>query len=138
MTRFTYDEFYPDPYFDNTQATTEDCIKYILQKRPLDFLPHFRKDNLRLNKHFPITDEELKIVVNRFKAAYDTLEVIEIKDTCCIVNENQSRVDGVYTIAATSVNETVHLSGNWHVEFERDKDWGYWCIYSVLIDEIGF
>lgn len=42
MTCFTYDEFYPDPYFDNTQAATEDCIKCILQKMPMGWAPHFR------------------------------------------------------------------------------------------------
>jgi hypothetical protein len=27
MTRFTYDEFHPDPIYDNTRTALEDCIK---------------------------------------------------------------------------------------------------------------
>lgn len=55
MTCFTYDEFYPDPYFDNTQAANEDCIKDILQKKPIDFMPHFKNENLRLNEYKQLT-----------------------------------------------------------------------------------
>jgi hypothetical protein len=138
MTSFTYDEFYPDPYFDNTQAATEDCIKCILQKRPLGWMPHFRKENLTLNNHDQITEEELKNFVNRFKDTYDNLEIIELKETSCIVEGNKSRVDGIYNIAATSSTETVCLSGNWKVDFERDEDLGYWYIYSVEIAGINF
>ena len=138
MSSFIYDEFYPDPYFDNTQAATEDCIKCILQKRPLGWMPHFRKENLSLNSHDQITEEELKIIVNRFKDAYDNLEIIEIKETSCIVEENKSRVDGIYNVAATSSSETTCISGNWQVDFERDEDLGYWYIYSVEIAGINF
>jgi len=134
MTYFTYDEFYPDPFFDNAQAATEDCIKCILQKMPLGWMPYYRKENLRLNSHDQITEEELKNLVNRFKAGYDNLEVIEIKDTSCTVNENQSRVNGIYNICASSGNEAIHISGNWYVDFEKDEDFGYWYIYSVEIE----
>lgn len=124
MTCFTYDEFYPDPYFDNPQAATEDCIKYILQKMPMNFMPHFRKENLQLNNHLQLTEGQLKAFVNRFKETYDAFKVIEIKDTSCIVVENKSTVNGIYHIEAISGNETINLSGTWHVDFERDADFG--------------
>lgn len=138
MTCFTYDEFYPDPYFDNTQVATDDCIKCILEKSSLDWTPHFRKENLRLNNHISLTDEALKIIVNRYKETFDDIEIVELEATNCMVDKNQSRVDGIYKVVATSANETIHLSGNWYVDFEKDADLGYWYICSVEISGINF
>lgn len=123
MTCFTYDEFYPDPYFDNTQAATEDCIKCILQKMPFDFMPHFKNDNLRLNHHYPINEQQFKQIVNQFKTAYENIEIVTLKDAACNVDENKSTVDGDYALTVTTGNETSHLSGTWEVSFEKMRSW---------------
>ncbi len=138
MTCFTYDEFYPDPYYDNTRAAVDDCINIIPQKRPMEWTPYFNKENLRLNNHTLLTEEELKIIVNRFKEAYSGIEIIEIKDTGCAVNESKSVVDGHYNLTAIIANESTNLSGNWQVFFEKDNDLGYWYINAVEIEGVNF
>jgi len=137
-TWFTYDEFYPDPYYDNTEAATNDCIQCILEKRPIGWTPHFRSNNLRLNNHHSIAEAELKTIVNNFKAAYDNIEILQLKDTACIVDKNMSTVTGVYEVAATIANEAIQLSGTWQVTFERDEDLGYWYIIAVDIEGINY
>ena len=137
-TYFTYDEFYPDPYYENTQAATDECIMYILQQDPMEWTHHFRKENLRLNNHHPITQEKLKEIVNQFKAAYESLEISQLTDTECIVDQDISTVTGMYELTATTAIETIQLSGNWRVSFERDEDLGYWYINAVEIEEINF
>lgn len=138
MSCYTYDDFYPDPYFDNTQAATEDCIKCILEKMPMKWTPHFRCNNLRLNNHFSLKEEELKIVVNRYKETFDNIEIVELEATDCTVDGSECQVVGIYKVAATSANVTIHLSGNWYVDFEKDDDFSYWYIYSVKIEGISF
>ncbi len=137
-TCFTYDEFYPDPYFDNTETATNDCIQCILEKTPIGWTPHFRSNNLRLNNHHSLTEAELKTIVNNFKAAYDNIEILQLRDTACIVHENISTVAGIYEVAAKTATETIQLSGNWQVTFERDEDLGYWYINAVDIEGINF
>ncbi len=138
MSCFTYDEFHPDPYYENAEAATNECIRNILQQDPMEWTHHFRKENLRLNNHYPITEEELKAIVNQFKAAYESIEITILKDTACIVDENKSTVDGIYEIAATTGSEAIQLPGTWQVSFEKDEDLGYWYINGVVIKGINF
>lgn len=138
MSSFIYDEFYPDPYYDNTRVATEECINYILEKDPLEWTHNFHHDNLQLNQHSLLTLEDLKTIVNRFKAAYDNLEIIELKETGCTVDEDSSDVCGSYVVNAVTGNDTLTLSGKWVVNFERDTDLGYWFIKAVNIEGICF
>jgi hypothetical protein len=137
-TNFIYDEFHPDPVYDNTRAATEDCIYYILQKEPMKWTHHFKNENLQLNEHHGLMIEELKNMVNRFKMAYDNLEINDIKAIKCIVNEKESWVEGNYSISATSGNNAYPLSGDWKVVFEKDEEFDYWYINSVAVKGINF
>lgn len=138
MSSFTYDEFYPDPYYDNTRVAKEECINYILEKDPLKWTHNFHQENLQLNQHSSLTQEDLKTIVNRYKAAYDDIKVMEIKETNCTVDGDTSNVSGSYIVKATTGNHTISLSGNWLVNFERDTDLGYWFIRAVSISGISF
>lgn len=137
-TNFIYDEFHPDPVYDNTRAAKEDCINYILEKRPMEWTHHFRNNGLRLNQHTALTIEQLKNLVNQFKLAYDNLEINEITDNKCMVNNNDSWVTGTYSVTAVADKDSFKLSGNWEVIFELDADLGYWYIKEVDIDGINF
>ncbi len=138
MHNFIYDEFYPDPVYENSNAATEECMCYILQKVPMEWAHHFRKKNLQLNEHISLTDEELIIIVNRFKQAYDDLEINEIKETECVVSEQKSWVKGIYTVTARSGKDTFPLAGTWTVFFEKEGEWDYWYICNVQIEGIKF
>lgn len=138
MSSFIYDEFYPDPYYDNTRVATEECINYILEKDPLEWTHNFHHNNLQLNQHSLLTQEDLKTIVNRYKATYDDIEVMEIKETDCTVDGDISNVSGSYIIKVTTGRHTISLSGNWMVKFERDTDLGYWFIIAVSISGISF
>ena len=138
MHGFIYDEFHPDPVYNNSKAATEDCINYILERRPIEWTHHFRSDNLRLNQHFPLTIDQFKEIVNQFKLAYNDLEINEIADPFCIVNDKDSWVTGTYLVTATVAKETINLSGQWKVIFELDEELGYWYITEVNVEGIAF
>ena len=110
-TNFIYDEFYPDPVYDNTRVATEDCIKHILEKEPLRWTHHFRDEGLRLNEHFPLTIDEFKAIVNRFKDAYEGLEITEVTAPTCVVNDTESFVEGKYSVSATVGRDSYLLTG---------------------------
>lgn len=137
-TNFIYDEFHPDPVYDNSRAASFDCIHAILQKEPLEWVHHFRKKNLRLNNHFPLTTEELKTITSRFKDSYDALEVENAGYTACDIDKDTCVVTGAYTVIAMMAHESVTLGGNWTVKLELDKEWGYWYIYEMQIEGIDF
>ncbi len=138
MHEFTYDEFHPDWNYENTLAATEECMKYILQKEPMEWTHHFRKNNLQLNQHSSLTEEEFLIIVNMFKLAYDDLVIKELNDLKCIVNPEESWVSGTYSVMAFSGKESCMLSGKWKVVFERNDSFGYWYINNVQVEGINF
>lgn len=136
-TGFIYDEFHPDPVYENSRAAS-DCIRQILIDKPLEWVHDFRKEKLRLNKHFPLTIEALKTKTLSFKNSYDTLEAEIAEDTVCNINESNCVITGKYTVNATSDHHPIILKGNWAVTLELDKDSGYWNIYEVQIEGIEF
>jgi hypothetical protein len=138
MHGFIYDEFYPDPIYDNTCAAVNDCIQHMLNADVFEWMHHFRDSGLRLNEHFPLTREQFKMLVNQFKKAYDSVDNMEITDVHCTVGENASYVKGRYALKLLLQNELIHFSGEWMVEFELDDKWGYWYIIHVKIEGIRF
>ena len=135
---FTYDEFHPDHEYENTNAAIDDCIKPMLEKKPFEWMHHFRKEGLRLNDHFPITEDEFKILVNRFHDAFDDLEVEEANDYYCGIDDRSCKVKGYYSVVGKLSSGDVPLKGNWMVEFEPDADGYYWYIVNVQVEGIRF
>ncbi|MEO8108720.1 MAG: hypothetical protein ABI594_01750 [Ginsengibacter sp.] len=137
MTCFTYDEFYPDHIYENTNTALDDCIKCILKKQTFDWMPMLKKENLRINNRYPLSEKEYLNVINHFKKAYEDIKVNDVTSTDCVIENNNCRVTGSYDIVLVSALEEINLKGKWLVEFEFD-DFGFWEISHVQIEEINF
>jgi len=133
---FTYDEFHPDHEYENTNAAVDDCIKPMLEKKPFEWMHHFRKDGLRLNDHFPLAEDEFKNLVNRFHDAYEGLELQEVNDYYCSIHDTNCKVKGSYSVIGKISGEQISLKGNWMVEFEQHGEYGYWYIVNVQVEGI--
>jgi len=136
-TNFIYDEFYPDPYYDNARDA-EDCIGFVLRKEPIEFMHHCRIENLQLNEHLSLSENKCIEKINKFKLAYDNLEVGEINVVECTVDGSESSVNGSYDLTASSGVEEFQLTGSWRIKFEKDEDFGYWYITNIQIEGIKF
>jgi hypothetical protein len=136
-TNFIYDEFYPDPVYDNS-SDAEDCIRSILRKEPLEFMYRCRSENLELNEHHALSENKCIEKINTFKLAYDNLEVREINVVECTVDGSESSVSGNYDVTAISGNEEFQLTRNWRIKFEMDEDFGYWYISNIQVEGVKF
>jgi len=136
MSCFTYDEFYPDYKYDNTRYAIDDCIGVILNKKTYDWMPWLGTENLSLNNHNHLTQEEYKNLINRFKEFYEDIIINEIKDVDFLIDENSCQVKGIYNVMMKLPFEEIILKGNWLVEFNWDGD--YWEIVNVQIEGINF
>ena len=137
-TNFTYDEFYPDIEYENTNTAVEDCITAILRTQPLEWMTYFYKGILTLNNHLQLSEDDFKAKVNAFKQAYDEIDTVEIAATGFTVQGNCCTVKGNYSCAAMVDKDTIQLSGDWEVVFEQDTDLNYWYINNVQIAGINF
>jgi len=131
---FLYDEFYPDYEYDNTRYAIDDCIKPFLCKELLDFTPWFAKENIQLNTHVNLTQEELKEVVNAFKEKFNDIELIEVSDVKCDIEKEDCTITGMHETILIFDNVPVTVKDNWLVQFIWDGD--FWCIVNVQIQGI--
>jgi hypothetical protein len=138
MSCFTYDEFYPDHKYDNTRHAVEDCIGVILKKEHFDWMPVLKKENLRINDHYPVSEKEYINLINRFKEAYEDIQLQEMNDPVCTIQGNSCYVKGNYDVNLTLSSEEIFIHGDWRVEYEFDEALGFWEIVNVQIEGINF
>jgi hypothetical protein len=136
MNSFIYDEFYPDHEYDNTRCAIDDCIKSILCKAPLEFTPWFAKDNIRLNGCINLNEEKLKEAVNIFKEKFGEIELKEISNVLCNIQQENCIITGSHETVLVFDNVPVIVKGYWLVEFIWD--YGFWYIVNVQIEGIEF
>jgi hypothetical protein len=135
---FIYDEFHPDPVYDNTRHAVDDCIAHMLEKRAIEWVYCFRNDDLKLNEHYPLNIAQFKEKVNRFKAAYEDIEIKEIRSEDCAINKTECIVRGTYAIDAMTSSETIPIAGIWKVYFHLDEEFDFWNVTTVEIEGIKF
>lgn len=141
ISTFTYDDFHSDHEYENKRTSVDDVIGHIFEKEPFRWMHHFRNENLRLNEHFPLTEDEFKNLVNRFKEAYVDMKLEPLnqeEDTLCIFEKENCQVKGPYKLTLKLPLEEIIVEGNWTVEYELDGEFGYWYIINVQVEGINF
>jgi hypothetical protein len=138
ITCFVYDEFHPDPVYDNTVAARDYCMKYILDKTPMEWMHRFKGRNLRLNEHSALTIGDLREKINNYKVSYDDLVIKKLEDEECTIMGDKCFVSGVYAVIARIGKEIHHLSGNWKIHFEPASKPGRWDIAAIEVEGINF
>jgi hypothetical protein len=138
ITCFIYDEFHPDPVYDNTIAATEYCMKYILEKEPLQWMHHFRPGNLRLNDQHSLTAETLKEKVNAYKSRYRELRIERLVSKDCTIDGRRCLVSGNYSVIAIGPDGAIQLAGHWRVHFEKNDEFDNWSIAGIDVEGISF
>jgi hypothetical protein len=135
---FVYDQFHPDPVYENMRLALEECIIYILSKEAMSWTEQISEKKLRLNEHYPLTAAEIKKLIDRFKSVYEDLQLSEITEVACEIAEKDSQVTGRYVVSMFTCVEWHKLTGNWKVDMQRDKASGFWFITSIYIENIRF
>ncbi len=133
MTNFIYDEFYPDPIYDNSRMVEQDLFNDIFNKRDLFFEIHYCKEGFIFNGTFFSGRNQYIEKINRFKSLFSEIELTECKvDECKIENET-CIVNGSYSaIAVAAEIETVY-KGGFRVELEVN-DIEYWDFSKIFIE----
>jgi hypothetical protein len=132
---YIYDEFYPDHEYDNTRSA-KDCLRMVFSKNSCEWLHSF-SDSIDFNDHISLTKDNFKMIVGRFKEAYDKIDLEDIEIESCKMNDKACIVKGKYKSVAKFGNETAIWSGSWLVESEL-AEFGYWYINNLQITGIVF
>jgi hypothetical protein len=133
-----FDKLDDDPEFENTMLAIEGCIRPILEKEPMDCFFYFGLEQLKLNQHQDLTQDEFAILVNMFKKVYDELQIDEINETETILLDTTCEIKGSYRLKARAGKESCIIAGNWSVYFEKQVTNEHWYIMGVEIAGIDF
>lgn len=135
---FVYDEFHPDPVFENSRLATEECIAEILQREKLEWMHPYALDHLQLNDRFPLSQNEFRLVVNKFKKSVTKVEYLHFENVQCVVEEKLSFAKGRYAWKGILNGEPAYREGRWLVNMEHNEELGQWIIFSVEIEGMEF
>lgn len=135
---FVYDEYHPDPVYENAKIATDNCLAEILSSQPMDYMFWFKRDRLQLNEHRDLTVDQFKVKIQLFKDSYDYIADPEFSKVECHVEDNLSFVKGLYRVYAYLNSNAIELTGKWLVNIEKDPVTNCWDIASVQVEGLRF
>ncbi len=135
MNCFIYDEFHPDPVYDNTRAIEEDLLPGIFSNNHSLFNFWFATRRLTLNGRKYDHFDNLKQKIDVFKSCFDSIQLKKVKTISCVVNKTNTLAEGEYQFAASLGTLETCYKGKWKVKFLRD-DLGYWVIKNIWLEGI--
>ena len=136
-TCFIYDEFHPDPVYDNSNiATTQ--IQEILGRGEMEWMHEYDREKLRLNSYENLSREAFKNRILGFHLLHKSTKVENINVQDCTVNENTCTVNGNVRFSSGIDNFTTSFLLDWKVDLKHLEDFNYWLIHSVDIDGLSF
>jgi hypothetical protein len=133
---FIYDEFHPDPVYDNSRMVEQNLLADIFSKSDLFYEIDYDKEGIVFNGKLYETRESFFEMINRFKSVFDEIELIECSIDNSEVKETECAVTGNYrAVAKSGINETF-FKGDFKVELILN-DMEYWYFKKIQIDEFS-
>jgi hypothetical protein len=132
-TNFIYDEFHPDPVYDNSELVRRDLLYDIFRKEELFNELHYDSDGFVFNGQQYDDYNLFKEKITRFKSLFSEIQLrrCEIRD--CVVENTSCVVSGDYKAKAKTGNDELVYEGPFRIELIL-KDTGYWYMKRIEIN----
>lgn len=129
---FVYDDFYPDPYYENEWIALECCIRPILNLAPI---PSFLPDGGRitLNGHEGLDEEECRERISRLHERYTEIVPLHCEAVKTTIRGDRCQVSGRHETGLCEASECRIVRGSWMVELQR-VDGGDWQVITVTVE----
>lgn len=133
MTCYIYDEFHPDPVYDNTRMVENDLLNDIFSARELFREIQYNKSGFVFNGKKYDDWASFKKKIDNFKSLFDKFSMELLSTESCEVSEKDCCVRGQYAVKATSKNEAIHFKGGFKVKLVKDE-FNYWNFSVITIE----
>jgi len=131
-TNFIYDEFHPDPIYDNSRLVEQDLFNDVFRKDDLFYGIDYSGEGFVFNEVYYSDFKLYSERINRFKSLFDEISVTEFNVGDCVVDENNCCVRGNYKAAASIGNSETVFSGGYVVKLVVGE-LGYWELKDIQI-----
>ncbi|HEV7781662.1 MAG TPA: hypothetical protein VGO58_10380 [Chitinophagaceae bacterium] len=133
QTGFIYDEFHPDPVYDNSRMVEQDLFGDIFRKTDLFYEIHYRDKGFVFNNRVYENSKLFVDRINRFKSLFDEIDLTSYSTTACRVMDNNCKVEGSYEATAKTENNISIFKGVFEVDLVLSEI-GYWDFKQIRID----
>jgi hypothetical protein len=130
---YIYDEFHPDPVYDNSRLVQQDLFHDIFRKEELFCELQYVKEGFVFNNTEYKEYKPYFEMISRFKSLFDEIELVEFNVTNCSVSTPNCKVYGNYEAKVNSGTNEVIFRGNFKVEL-LFSELGYWDMKSIQIE----
>ena len=131
---FVYDDFYPDPYYENEWMALECCIRPIIQIGGLHaFLP--QGGEVLLNNQGPMDEEACRALIAAFRSRYADIVPLRCEAQKTVIREDECQVSGYHETGLCEATSCRIIRGQWKVELRR-SDYGDWQVTAVTVEGI--
>jgi hypothetical protein len=131
-TIFIYDEFHPDPLYENTRMVEEELFRDIFCKREVYNEIHYDKKGFLFNDKEYSSWLPFSQLINNFKSAFDEIDLVNIETTSCQVQDDECIVKGNYGATATATAGDTDFRGNFEIKLIKG-DLEYWYFSTISI-----
>jgi hypothetical protein len=132
-TNFVYDEFHPDPVYDNSKMVEQNLFRDIFSKSDLFFEIDYDKSGFVFNGKLYEDRKPFIDKINRFKSLFDEIEATEHTTGNCEVNSGDCVVTGNYKAIARNENSEMVFEGSFRVELIFNH-LDYWYFKNIQIE----
>jgi hypothetical protein len=132
-TNFIYDEFHPDPVYDNSRQVEQNLFRDIFSKTDLFYEIDYDKTGFIFNNKLYEEREPFIKMINQFKSLFDEIEVTEHNTTNCEVKDAHCVVKGNYRAMAKNDKDSIIYQGDFKVELILN-DMDYWYFKNIQIE----
>ena len=129
---FVYDDFHPDPYFENEWVAMEHCLRPLVNLAPLAaFLA--QGEMVALNQH-PRTDADAcRLRLRQFREQYAAIVSLRCEAIRTTIRDQFCTVTGVHETGLCGPQACDIVRGYWRVEFDAGND-GSWTVSRIWIE----
>lgn len=136
-TNFIYDEFHPDHIYDNTRLISQSILPAIFREEEIEYMIDYDDTNIQLNEHEGFSREDLRVILNRFKAAFDKLEFNGVENVTCEIEENKCFLSGQYSATGYSGDVKIEWKGDFYTDLIFRKASEYWYVTNLQIEGLA-
>jgi hypothetical protein len=129
---FVYDDFHPDPYFENEWMALESCIRPVLNLSPVSA---FLTDGgtIHLNGHEGLDEEACRERISRFRERYTDIVPLRCEALKTTIRGDDCQVTGRHETGLCEAEACRIVRGQWMVELRRGQA-GQWRVSGVAIE----
>ena len=132
ITSFIYDEFYPDPFYENSMLVEQQLLPGVFSKDEIFNPDLFPASGFGFNDRQYDDMNCFEKKLQRFKSLFDNIELRETDIQHCEVRDGKCRVKGKYEACASSKGNELVFSGQFIVELIASED--RWYFANIILE----